>query len=190
MTRTVTARPALRIALVDAAILTAVALAPGAAHALAFPLYLFEPMRIGLFAGLVLAGRANGLALAAAMPLLAFATSGHPVPPKLFLIQAELLANVWLFHLVLESARRRNWAFAAAAAASVTAAKAFNYGLKFAMLKAGALDGALVSTPWRHQVAVLVLVTVAGQLAWSARQRRGVPDPAAAGPGARRTGPQ
>ncbi len=171
MTRIATARSGLRIALLDAAVLTAVALAPGAAHALAFPLYLFEPMRVGLFAALVFAGRTNGLALAVAMPLLAFATSGHPVPPKLFLIQAELLANVWLFHACLGRLRGRSWAFATSAATSVVASKAIYYGLKFTMIQAGALDGALVSTPWRHQAAVLLLVAVAGQLAWSARRR-------------------
>jgi hypothetical protein len=190
MTRTAMARTGLRIALLDAAILTAVALAPGAAHALAFPLYLFEPMRIGLFAALVYAGRTNGLALAVAMPLLAFATSGHPVPPKLFLIQAELAANVWLFHLLLGRARSRTWTFAAAAAVSVAASKALYYGLKYALIQAGALDGALVSTPWRHQIAVLLLVALAGQVAWSARRRRGGSDPASAAPGPRRTGPR
>jgi hypothetical protein len=176
MTLTALARPRLRLAMLDATILTAVALMPAAAHALRWPLYLFEPMRVGLFAALALSGRRNALALAVAMPLLAFLTGGHPAPPKLYLLTAELALNAWLLGALLASSplRRpgaRRWAFAAAAAGSVVLAKGFYYSLKFALLKAGALDGALVTTPWRCQLAVLALVAVTGQLAWAARWR-------------------
>lgn len=172
MIRTLAARRHLNLALLDASILTAVAVAPAAAHALAVPLYLWEPMRIGLFAALVLSGRANGYALAVAMPLLAFATSGHPVPPKLMLIQGELAVNVLLFQMLMGSLCRQRFAFAAAAAVSVVGAKAAYYGAKYALLKMGALEGALVSTPWQNQAAVLLLVALAGQAAWWARQAR------------------
>lgn len=174
MTFPALARPAARTALLDATILAAVALAPAAAHQLRWPLYLFEPMRVGLFAALALGGRRNALALAVAMPLLAFLTGGHPAPPKLFLIQGELALNAWLLGALLPAlaarAQRARWAFAAGAVVSVVLAKAFYYGLKALLLRAGALDGALVTTPWRCQLAVLALVAVAGQWAWSRRR--------------------
>lgn len=155
----------------DAALLTVVALVPSLAHALAFPLYQFEPMRIALFTALVLSSCGNATALAVAMPLVAFLTSGHPVPPKLFLIQVELVANVWVFHRILASGGTRPWRFAMAAAVSVVASKGAYYGLKFLLLKSGALDGALVTTAWTHQAVVLLLVVSVGQVIWWARQR-------------------
>lgn len=171
MTEAVLTRPRLQTAILDAALLAAIACVPAAAHALAFPLYQFEPMRIALFTALVLSGRGNAAAMALAMPLLAFLTSGHPAPPKLFLIQAELVANVWAFHWLLARAEGRPWRFAAAAAVSVVASKLAYYGLKYILLQAGALDGALVTTAWTHQAAVLLLVVSAGQVIWWARRR-------------------
>lgn len=128
-------------------------------------------MRIALFASLVLSGRGNAKAMALAMPLLAFMTSGHPAPPKLFLIQAELVANVWVLHWLLARGEGRPWRFATAATVSVVASKIAYYGLKWALLRTGMLDGALVTTAWTHQAAVLLLVASTGQIIWWARHR-------------------
>lgn len=171
MSVTALARPQLRTAILDVALLTAVAFMPALAHALAFPLYQFEPMRIALFTALILSGRGNAAALAVVMPLLAFIISGHPVPPKLFFIQAELVANAWAFYWVLARAAGRPWRFAAAAAVSVITSKGAYYGLKYLALKAGLLDGALVTTSWSHQAAVLLLVVSVGQITWWARRK-------------------
>ena len=87
------ARPLIRTALLDATLLAVVACMPALAHLLAFPIYQFEPMRIALFVGLVGSSRVNAYALVLTMPLIAYLASGHPVPPKLFLIQAEMDAS-------------------------------------------------------------------------------------------------
>jgi hypothetical protein len=165
------ARPLIRTALLDATLLAVVACMPALAHLLAFPIYQFEPMRIALFVGLVGSSRVNAYALALTMPLIAYLASGHPVPPKLFLIQAEMAVNVWAFHFVMRRAGSMPAGFAMAAAISVVASKIGYYALKYFAIRLGLLEGALVTTAWQHQAAVLLLVTVVGQIVWLARRR-------------------
>lgn len=154
-------------ALFDALLLAGVALVPSLAHELAFPVYRFEPMRLALFTGLLWTGRRNGFLLALVMPLVAYLTAGHPAPPKLMLIQVELVANVWLYDRGLALTRR----FAVAAAVSTIVSKLAYYGLKYLLIEIGWLGGRLVSTDWRAQLAVLVLIVGGGQLVWTAQRR-------------------
>lgn len=152
--------------MLDIVLLCVVGTIPALSHLFAVPLYEFEPMRISLFAAILFSGKRNSYGLAAGMPLFAALTTGHPMPPKLFLIQFELLANAWILRHCLS----RRWKFGLAVVVSVILAKALYYSGKFLMLKAGLMGGQLLATDWTHQLAVLVLIAAVGHAVWNRRQ--------------------
>jgi len=152
--------------LLDVLLLGLVWYVPTLSHLVSFPLYLLDPMRLVVFAALVISGRGNALVVALALPLFSHLTSGHPVVPKLFLIQAELAANVLLFARL----RHRDMGFAGAAVLSTLAAKALYYAAKAALIQAALLHGPVVSTPWRYQIAVVAIIVVGGSLALRLRR--------------------
>lgn len=152
--------------MLDVVLLGIVGTIPALSHLFAVPLYEFEPMRMSLFTAILLSGKRNSYVLAAGMPLFAALATGHPMPPKMFLIQFELLANVWILRQCL--ARRRS--FWSAAVLSVVLAKALYYGGKYLMLKLGWMRGPLLATDWTHQLAVLVLIAGIGHVVWKRRQ--------------------
>ena len=90
-------RPAFRTISLYVLLCTAVVAVPALSHAVALPFYLFDPMRLLLFVAIIGSSRRNALLMAMWMPLLAMLTSGHPVFPKVVLIQGELVLNTLLF---------------------------------------------------------------------------------------------
>jgi len=160
-------RPLLRTALLDVLLCSVAVAVPTLSHAAAFPLYLFDPMRLLVFAAILFSARGNALALALALPLLSWLTGGHPVFPKFVLIQGELALNVIVFHALW-----RRWGrFLPAAALSVVAAKGVYYMAKFLLLRAALLDGSLVATAWIHQFVTLSVILIAGGLVFRGRPR-------------------
>ena len=153
-------RSVLRTAALNALLCAAVVAVPAASHALALPLYRFEPMRLLLFAAILLTPRRNALALALGLPLVSWLCSGHPVIPKVLLIQGELALNVWLFFALQARLRR----FVPAAALSVAASKLAYYAVKFVLIRTALLEGGLVATPWRYQLLALAIVLAGGVL--------------------------
>lgn len=88
----------IRVAIADAVLVSAACLLPALSHMVSFPLFLFDPMRLLVLAGLFwTANRKNALLLAVALPLLSFFFSGYPTLPKTMLIAGELAVNVLLF---------------------------------------------------------------------------------------------
>jgi hypothetical protein len=156
------ARPGIRTISLDALLCAAVVAVPALSHAAAFPFYLFDPMRLLLFVAILGTSRRNALLMAVWMPLLAMMTSGHPVFPKVVLIQGELVLNTLLFHALIHRGR----GFFPAAAVSVIASKAAYYGAKFVLLRAAWLGGDLVATAWTYQAATLLFILLAGGAVW------------------------
>lgn len=152
------ARPAVRTISLDALLCAAVVAVPALSHAAAFPFYLFDPMRMLLFVAILGTSRRNALVMAAGMPLLAMMTSGHPVFPKVVLIQGELVLNTLAFHALA----RRSLGFVPAAAVSVVLSKAAYYLAKFALIRASLLGGDLVATPWAYQIVTLAFILLVG----------------------------
>jgi hypothetical protein len=97
-------------------------------------------------------------------------TSGHPVFPKVHLIQGELVVNTLLFHFLA----RRGAGFVPAAALSIIVSKAAYYGAKYLLLRAAFLGGGLVSTPWSYQLATLAGILLVGGAIWYGRGRGGL----------------
>lgn len=129
---------------------------PAISHALAFPLYLFEPMRLVLILALVHTNRHNAYILAATLPVVSFMLSGHPVLFKAFLISGELVLNVALFFTFFRFFKSRF----AAILASIAASKFVYYLLKFALLQWAVLEGSLISTALWIQVSTMVLFSL------------------------------
>ena len=160
-------RPVLRTAALNALLCVGVVALPALSHALALPLYRFEPMRLLLFAAILLTPRRNALALALGLPLLSWLSSGHPVFPKVLLIQGELALNVWLFFAL----RGRLHRFVPAAALSVAASKLVYYAAKFLLIETALMDGQVIATPWTYQLMALSFVLVGGGLVHHLRTR-------------------
>lgn len=161
------ARPAIRTISLDALLCAAVVAVPALSHAAAFPFYLFDPMRLLLFVAILGSSRRNALLMAVWMPLLAMMTSGHPVFPKVVLIQGELVLNTLVFHALI----RRTLGFVPAAAISVVASKAAYYGAKFLLIRLSILGGGLVATPWTYQLATLAFILLVGGIVWHRQLR-------------------
>ena len=174
-------RPGIRTISLDALLCAAVVAVPALSHAAAFPFYLFDPMRLLLFVAILGSSRRNALLMAVWMPLLAMMTSGHPVFPKVVLIQGELVLNTLVFHALVRGAL----GFVSAAAVSVVASKAAYYGAKFILIRTALLGGGLVATPWTYQLATLVFILLVGGTVWyrKGRGKRFVGDPDTLPPG-------
>lgn len=161
-------RPAFKTITLDVVLCAAVAVVPAVSHAAAFPLYMFDPMRLLLFVAILFSSRRNALLMALWLPLLSMMTSGHPVFPKFVLIQAELVLNVVVFYGLF----RKNARFVPVAVVSVLASKAFYYAVKFVLVEAALMGGSVVSTPWSYQLATLAFILVGGGLICGLRARQ------------------
>jgi hypothetical protein len=160
-------RPVLKTVTLDVLLCVAVVAVPALSHAAAFPLYRFEPMRLLLFVAILFSSRRNALLMALWMPLLSTLTSGHPVFPKLVLIQGELALNVLIFYGLF----RRSQRFVLGATVSILASKIAYYAAKLVLIETALLTGNLVATPWTYQLATLSFILVGGGLVCRSRAR-------------------
>ena len=160
-------RPAFRTISLDVMLCAAVVAVPALSHAVAFPFYLFDPMRLLLFVAIIGSSRRNALLMAMWMPLLAMLTSGHPVFPKVVLIQGELVVNTLLFFGLAQGGKR----FVPVAAVSILASKAAYYAAKFILIRVSLLGGDLIATSWTYQLATLSFILLFGGLAWARLER-------------------
>lgn len=122
---------------------------PTISHLMGLPLYYIEPMRIMLVLALVHTNKSNAYVIALTLPLFSFLVSAHPFLPKMILITAELLLNVWFFYFTYNRTQK---AFAAIVS-SIIISKAAYYAVKFALISFAVLPNSpLVSTPIYIQV--------------------------------------
>ena len=138
-----------RLAALDAVLLTLACLVPAASHLFAVPLYVANPMLALLLAALLL-GRdwKNALVLAVLMPLASCLLTGMPAAPKMVCMVAELATVATLF-----GALSRRWKVLPAVLVSVLAAKGVYYALKAVVLA----PVVLVGTEWWLQLSAVVL---------------------------------
>ena len=164
-------RPVFRTITLDVLLCVLVVAVPALSHAAAYPLYLFDPMRLLLFAAILYSGRRNALLVALWLPLLSMLTSGHPVFPKVVLIQGELALNALVFFGLTRNSNR----FVLGATVSVIASKTVYYAAKFVLIKTALMGGDLFATPWTYQLATLSFILLAGGLIslWRRRENQG-----------------
>lgn len=185
MAKSIARKKAFGIGFTDAVAVLFVLAVPALSHLTPVPFYLLDPMRLAVLGALLASrSRVNGLVLAAALPLISFAVSGHPVFPKCLVIAAELSVNVLLFwwlaqaftarlssglsdgaaeHLAGSAASVR---IGLAAFISILLSKAFYYGLKALVLGAGLMQMELVSTALWVQLVVAVLISAGFAIIW------------------------
>lgn len=145
----------LKVLLLDMLSVLAVYTIPAISHLLAYPLYLFDPMRLFVLLGfMVYRNKWNSCALAVTLPLVSFLLSGHPVAIKSGLIAVELLTNVLLLSFMLS----RRFNSTVSLVSSIFVSKLVYYGLKFGAISYGLLNAELVATDWIYQMIVVGLI--------------------------------
>ena len=167
MAASIARKKAFGIGFTDAVAVLFVLAVPALSHLTPVPFYLLDPMRLAVLGALLASrSRVNGLVLAAALPLISFAVSGHPVFPKYLIIAAELSVNVLLFVWLEKVFAGRRFGVGIAAFASILLSKAFYYGLKALVLGAGLMQMELVSTALWVQLVVAVLIYAGFAIIW------------------------
>ena len=140
----------------DILLLGVIYMLPTISHLLAFPLYILDPMRIVIFASILLScNKYNSYLLAATIPMFSYFVGGHPIFLKSVIIAAELLVNVMLFWFLLK--RWRN--VFGVTFTSIILAKAVYYVLKFSFIQIGWLQMELVDTSLALQIIVAVTIS-------------------------------
>lgn len=140
----------------DIVLLGVIYLLPTISHLLAFPLYLLDPMRIVIFASILISNnKYNSYLLAATIPLFSYFFGGHPVFLKSIIISIELLANVMIFWILMK--RWKN--LFCITLSSILFAKVIYYVLKILFVELGCLQMDIVSSPVTLQVVVSVVLS-------------------------------
>jgi len=127
------------------------------AHLIPFPLYKLEPMKLFLLVAILYASRGNALLMAATIPLISTATSGHPIFPKNLIIGVELMVFAGI--LTAKSIQTLNIPLRFLTA--LMASKLVYYIVKALVIYSGWLSMSLVSTSLLIQIQGAVIVFLA-----------------------------
>jgi len=103
--------------LIDLIALAVIFFTPVLAHLANIPFYMIEPMRLMVMISIAHSTRVNSYILAFTLSLFSYAVSGHPEPVKMLVMTIEMVANVFLFYLLL---RKLNNVFFSMVAAIIT----------------------------------------------------------------------
>ncbi len=147
------------IAVTDVLVLTAVYFVPAFVHATNFPLYYFEPMRLLLFAALLISrNNANAFLLALTLPLVSTVFPPHHPPfYKAIVMSLELFVNVACF---VWAVNRVKWPPFVLFFISTVISKIFYYALKFIFIKQNLIEGKLVTTDFLTQLITLSILSL------------------------------
>ena len=147
------------IAVTDILVLTAVYFIPAFVHATQFPLYYFEPMRLLLFAALLISrNNINAFFLAVTLPLVSTILPPHHPPfYKAIIISLELFVNVACF---VWSVTKIKWPPFILFFISTVISKLFYYGLKFIFIKMSLIEGKLITTDLFTQLITLSALSI------------------------------
>jgi hypothetical protein len=166
----IASKPFIRIAISDLAALIGIYFIPSLSHALAFPLYMFEPMRIVLFTAYLFSrNHTNALILALTLPLFSMLSSGHPILPKALLMSGELFVNVLFFILLLKHTK---WGVFLSLLSAIIASKLVYYGIKFLLIRGAVFEDRLISTPILTQVIIALVIAALFAFVYRKRCRR------------------
>lgn len=142
--------------LFDIAAVTAIFLLPSFSHLTGIAIYKFDPMRLALFAAILVTNRRNAYVIAFLLPIVSFIISAHPYFYKVFLISSELLINVWLFYFLID--RFKNLFLVSFS--SILISKGIYYCLKFSFIHFLLINDTLVSTSILIQLLVSVFISL------------------------------
>ena len=144
----------LRTVIIDAALIVLLCLTPALSHFFGVSYHYFEPMRIALFAGLLLVDdKRNGYLLAALLPVASMLISGMPTPPICALMVLELMLNVFIFHLITKVSKS---AFVGMLTGIVLSKVVFRL-LKWGVISQGMMQTSELIANWQVQLVVAVV---------------------------------
>jgi len=152
----------------DVVFITAIYFIPTFSHLLSLPLYFIEPMRIILVLALAHTNRTNAYLLAFTLPLFSFLFSGHPVFPKVAIVMAELILNVFLYFTLYDIFKRyySGTRFELglptffAMIVSILFSKVMYYFLKYILISYLVLNSEMISTPVYLQFSVALILSI------------------------------
>lgn len=143
--------------ILDVIIFVCIYFIPSLSHHLPFPVYLFEPMRIMLFATILFSRyKHNTYLVAFSIPLFSFLMTGHPMLIKSLLMSFELLLNVAIFYWLRNRFKSNffNIFF------SIIISKSVYYVFKYMVLEFGVIKLDFISTPLYSQVLIALFLAI------------------------------
>ena len=159
------------IAVTDVLVLTAVYFIPAFTHAAQFPLYIYEPMRLLLFAALLISrNNTNAFLLALTLPLVSTIFPPHHPPfYKAVIMSLELFVNVACF---VWAVNKIKWPPFILFFISTVISKVFYYGLKLFFINQGLIEGKLVTTDLLTQLITLSILSLLFALFYKRQQTK------------------
>ncbi len=149
-----TFQPLTKTLITDILVLLSFSLTLVIAHILPFPLYKLDPMKILVLVTVIYSSRWNSVAIAAALPILSFLSTGHPVFPKFLVMSSELM----VFGFVLSSVHTRQSKKIIGFLSAILISKIIYYIIKGGIIALGYLDQPLISTAFYTQIQALVIL--------------------------------
>ena len=144
----------LRTVIIDAALIVLLCITPAISHFFGISYHYFEPMRIALFAGLLMVDdKRNGYLLAALLPVASMLISGMPTPAICALMVLELMLNVLIFHLITKVTKS---AFVGMLTGIVLSKVVFRL-LKWGVISQGMMQTSELIANWQVQLIVAVI---------------------------------
>ncbi len=142
----------LRIAAIDAAIVTVALMLPAAAHAIGVGTRFLEPMRMALLAVVLLVPqRKNAYLVALALPWISCAFTGMPVVWMAAMMSAELTLNAFVLYKLLDLKVFPGLAVLV----SILTSKAMYYAMKWLLIQTALIP----QTPVVGNMAAMVIAT-------------------------------
>ena len=124
------------------------------AHIIPFSLYKLEPMKLFLLVAVLYSSRGNALLMAATIPIISTASSGHPIFPKNLIIGVELMA----FAGILTSKTLQHQKVAVRFLSALMASKVLYYAIKALVIYSGWMSMTLFSSPVQFQILGALIV--------------------------------
>lgn len=131
-------------------------LIPSLSHLTGIALYKFDPMRLMLFAAILITNRKNSYLIAILLPLVSFLISAHPYLYKVALISGELVINLWLFYYLIT--KTKNVFFSTLI--SIVTSKAIYYLVKYILIRSFMVNDHLVGTSFTFQLALVFILSL------------------------------
>lgn len=151
-----TSKGIVRTVIVDILSLFVVYYLPTISHHFIFPLYMLDPMRIVVFASVLLSGnRTNSYIFAITIPFFSYFVGGHPVLIKSSIIALELFANVALFWFFY----KKGWNVFFVTILSIIFAKLIYYACKISLIELGCLQMDVFNTSFIFQLIVALMLS-------------------------------
>ena len=155
--------------LIDVVIIALFCVTPAIMHLFGLSYHYFEPMRVALFAGmLIVADKKNSYLLAAILPISSMILSGMPTPLICALMVVELMLNVMLFYLLTKPGKNA----IAGMFISIIVSKVVFRLMKCLFVSSIAFNSANLLANWQSQLIMSIVLACAFGLLMKLTEKR------------------